>query len=168
MANEMTTSEAITKIWNLIRDVKIAMLTTVGSQGELRSRPMATQENEFDGNLWFLTCQQSGKVDEIQHGSQVGLTYVNNDAHAFISLSGRAQVTKDRERIHELWKPQHSIWFPKGKDDPEITVIKVIVEEAEYWESPGNALVRSFHLLQAAVTKDKSKLGEHERIALER
>ncbi len=166
MANEMSSSEAIVKIWKLIRDVKITMLTTINSQGELRSRPMATQENEFDGNLWFLTKAQSGKVDEIEHGSRVGLTYVNNDARAFIALSGHAELTKDRERIHQLWKPQHAIWFPEGKDDPEITVIKVTVEEAEYWETPGNALVRSFHFLTAAVTKDISKLGEHEKISL--
>ncbi len=166
MTNEMSSSEAITKIWDLIRQVKIAMLTTINSQGELRSRPMATQENEFDGNLWFLTSQQSGKVDEIEHGSRVGLTYVNNDARAFIALSGHAELTKDREQIHQLWKPQHAIWFPEGKDDPEITVIKVTVEEAEYWETPGNALVRSFHLLTAALTKDRSKLAEHEKVSL--
>jgi general stress protein 26 len=166
MSNEMSSSEAIAKIWNLIQDVKIAMLTTVSSEGKLRSRPMATQGEEFNGCLWFLTSQQSGKVGEIEHGSQVGLTYVNNDAHAFIALSGHAEVTKNRERIHQLWKPQHTVWFPQGKDDPDISVIKVMVEEAEYWEAPGNVLVRSFHRLQAVVTKDRSKVREHEKVSL--
>jgi general stress protein 26 len=166
MNHEMSTSEAITKIWNLIRDVKIAMLTTVTPAGDLRSRPMATQEAEFDGNLWFLTSQQSGKVDEIEEGSRVSLTYVNNDAHAFVALAGRAKLSKDRERARELWTPMHAIWFPQGKDDPNIMVIKVTVEEAEYWESPGNALVRSYHLLKAMVKHDRSEVGEHERLAL--
>ncbi len=166
MADEMSSSEATMKIWDLIRGVKIAMLTTVTFDDNLHSRPMATQEAEFDGSLWFLTRQQSGKVDEIEHGSQVSLTYVNNDAHAFVALAGRAELSKDREKIHQLWKPTHAIWFPQGKDDPDITVIKVVVEEAEYWESPGNALVRSYHLLKAIVTKDGSQAGEHQKLAM--
>ena len=156
----------MTKIWDLIRDVRIAMLTTVSPEGKLRSRPMATQESEFDGNLWFLTSQQSGKVDEIQHGSHVCLTYVNHDAHAFVALSGHAELTKDREAIDPLWKPMDAIWFSQGKGDPEITAIKVIVDEAEYWETPGNALVRSYHLLKAVMTNDSSQVGEHERLSL--
>ena len=166
MGSEMSNSEAISKIWSLIRDVKIAMLTTVTPQGQLHSRPMATQESEFQGQLWFLTRQSSGKVDEIREGSNASLAYVNNDAHAFVALSGMASLSKDREKIYELWRPMHAIWFPHGKDDPEITVIRIAVEGAEYWESPGNALVRSYHLLKAAVTGDPAQAGEHGRVAL--
>lgn len=166
MTGEMSNSEAISKIWNLIRDVKIAMLTTITPQGELHSRPMATQESEFDGHLWFLTRQSAGKVDEIRHGSNVSLTFVNNDAHAFVALAGSASVSQDRQKIHELWHPMHAIWFPKGNDDPEISVIRVTAESAEYWESPGNALVRSYHLLKAAVTGDGTQAGEHGKVEL--
>lgn len=166
MVEEMSNSEAIGKIWNLIRDVKIAMLTTVGEGGELRSRPMATRESEFDGSLWFLTCEQSGKVGDIEHGCHVSLTYVNNEAHAFVALSGHAELMRDRARVHQIWKPAHALWFPQGKDDPDILVIKVTVEEAEYWETPGNALVRTYHLLKAIVTKDSSAVGENQRVSL--
>lgn len=165
MTKEMGQSEALAKIWDLIRQTKIAMMTTHSNQG-LHSRPMATQEDKFDGSLWFLTRQLSSKVDEIEHGAMVNLTYVNSDAHAYVSLSGRAEVTNERARIHELWKPIHAIWFPLGKDDPEIAVIRVDVDQAEYWEAPGNALVRGYHLLKAVATKGKSKIGEHEKISL--
>jgi general stress protein 26 len=166
MDNEMSQSEAMAKIWDLIRDVKVAMLTTNGSQGELRSRPMASQESGFDGDLWFLSRQQSGKVDEIEHGSRVSLTYVNNDRHAYVALSGTADLTKNRERIQQLWKPIDAAWFPQGEDDPDIIAIKVTIEEAEYWEAPGNTLVRGYHLLKAIATHGKSQPGEHEKIAL--
>ncbi len=166
MDNEMSQSEAMAKVWDLIRGVRVAMLTTSGPGGELRSRPMAGQETDFDGDLWFLSRQQSGKVDEIEHGSRVSLTYVNNDRHAYVALSGTAELSKSRERIHQLWKPIDAAWFPQGKDDPDIIAIKVTIEESEYWEAPGNALVRGYHLLKAIATQGKSQPGEHKKIAL--
>jgi general stress protein 26 len=166
MDNEMSQSEAISKIWDLIRGVKVAMLTTSGPQGELRSRPMASQQSGFSGELWFLSRQQSGKVNEIEHGSRVSLSYVNNDRHAYVALSGTAELTKSREKIDELWKPIDAAWFPQGKDDPNMIAIKVTIEEAEYWEAPGNALVRTYHLLKAIATQGKSQPGEHNKIAL--
>ena len=166
MDNEMSQSEAMAKIWDLIRDVKVAMLTTSGTQGELRSRPMASQESDFDGSLWFLSRQQSGKIEEIENGSRVSLTYVNNDRHAYVALSGTADLSKAPERIDELWKPIDAAWFPQGKDDPDIIAIKVTIEEAEYWEAPGNSLVRGYHLLKAIATQGKSQVGEHMKIAL--
>jgi len=127
---------------------------------------MASQESDFDGDLWFLSRQQSGKVDEIEHGSKVSLTYVNNDRHAYVALSGTADLTTSRERINQLWKQLDAAWFPQGKDDPDILAIKVTIEEAEYWEAPGNALVRGYHLLKAIATQGKSQPGEHKKIAL--
>lgn len=165
MGNDMSRSEAITKIWNMIREIKIAMLTTAAGDG-LRSRPMATQELEFDGDLWFLSKQQSGTVEEITQGSNVGLIYVDSNAHSYVALSGRAELIQDRARIYELWKPMHAAWFPQGKDDPEIVAIKVTVDEAEYWDAHDNALVRTYHLLKAALTNGEVKAGEHEKIVL--
>ncbi len=166
MDNGMSQSEAMAKICDLIRDVKVAMLTTSGPQGELRSRPMASQVSDFDGDLWFLSRQQSGTVNEIEHGSRVSLTYVNNDRHAYVALSGRAELSKSREKINELWKPIDAAWFPQGKDDPDMIAIKVTIEEAEYWEAPGNALVRGYHLLKAIATQGKSQPGEHMKMVL--
>lgn len=164
--NKRDRSEAIRKTAALIRGIKIAMLTTRSGQ-RLRSRPMATQQADFDGDLWFLSRAESGKVDEIEHGAMVNLSYVNSDSHVYVSLSGRAELSRNRAKIEELWKPAHYAWFPQGKDDPEIMVIKVIVEEAEYWEAPGNVLVRSYQLLKAVVTQGKSKVGDHQKLTLD-
>ena len=113
-----------------------------------------------------MSRQQSGKVDEIAHGSNVSLTYVDNDRHAYVALSGTADLSKSQEKINELWKPIDAAWFPLGKDDPDMIAIKVTIEEAEYWEAPGNALARRYHLLKAIATQGKSQPGEHKKIAL--
>ena len=166
MAKEASTgSEQYKKIHDLIKDIHVAMLTTEGSDGKLHSRPMATQEAEFDGNVWFLSRQNSGKVTDIQHQSQVNLSY-SDSKHAFVTLSGMAEIQKDRTKIDELWNPLYKAWFPGGKEDPEITVIKVKVEEAEYWEAPPNAIVRNVKILSAAMTGGNVSVGEHEKVNL--
>jgi general stress protein 26 len=165
MATEATTSEQYKKIHDLIKDIHVAMLTTEGSDGRLHSRPMATQQAEFDGSVWFLSRQRSGKVTDIQHEAHVNLAY-SDGKHAFVTLAGTAEIQKDRKKIEELWNPLYKAWFPDGKEDPEITVIKVQVEEAEYWEAPPNAIVRNVKILTAALTGGKVSVGEHEKVKM--
>jgi general stress protein 26 len=157
--------ESYRKIDELVKDIRIAMLTTTGPEGVLHSRPMATQQKTFDGVLWFLTRQDSGKVFDIAQDAQVSLTYVDGK-HTFVSLTGRATVSHDRSKIEELWSPLYKAWFPEGKDDPEISVLKVEVDSAEYWEAPANAIVRNFQILRAAMTHGSTAVGEHEKVQL--
>lgn len=165
MENDLNRNQGIAKVGGLIKDIRIAMLTTADTDGRLHSRPMATQETNFDGTLWFLTRQHSGKVDEIRHDAEVNLTYADQK-HSFVTISGRASVSKDRAKIDELWNASYKAWFPQGKDDPEITVIRVTADEAEYWEASSNAIVRNVKILQAAVTGDSSKVGQHGKVEL--
>lgn len=166
MSESLSRPQAIKKIAEMIKDVRIAMLSTVTPQGTIHSRPMATQESEFQGELLFLTRQESNKTDEIAHESRVTLNYVDTQDHRFVTLSGRATLSKDRATIHELWNPLYKAWFPDGEDDPEITLIRVNVDQAEYWEAPANAVVRGYQLLKAAVTKGESRVGEHQAVTL--
>jgi len=136
------------------------------SRWNIHSRPMATQQAEFRGELLFLTRQESSKTDEIAHQARVTLTYVDSKDHRFISLSGRAALSKDRATIHELWNPLYKAWFPEGENDPEITVIRVYVDHAEYWEAPANAIVRGYQLLKAAATKGDAPVGRHQEVAI--
>ena len=169
MSNETRSrDEILGTIQDLIKDIRIAMLTTASEDGRVYSRPMATQETRFQGELWFLTRQDSGKVDEIRHNAHVNVAYSDPKESTFISLSGRAQLSKDRQKIHELWNPLYKAWFPIGEEDPEITVIKVVVEDAEYWSAPSSAIVRNFRMLKASITGDGSQVGEHEHVALNR
>jgi general stress protein 26 len=165
MSEEIERSEALTKISELIKDVRIAMLATITPQGTIHSRPMATQKGDFAGSLMFLTRQHSAKTDEIVHDSQVTLTYADGKS-LFVTLAGRATLSKDKATIHELWNPLYKAWFPDGEEDPEITVIRVDVDQAEYWEAPSNSVVRGYQLLKAAATKGGSKVGQHEVVTL--
>jgi general stress protein 26 len=158
-----TCKDTFRKINDLIKDTRIAMLTTVQPDGRIHSRPMATQIQPFDGTLWFLTREQSGKVSEIQQDAHVALTY-SDPRHIYVSLTGRASLSNDRAKIHELWNPACKSWFPQGEQDPDITILKVDVESAEYWEAPANALVRNFQILRKAVSGGSAKVGEHEKI----
>jgi general stress protein 26 len=129
------------KLATMIRGIKIAMLTTVAPDGRLKSRPMATQEAEYDGTLWFFTQAGSDKVGEILQLPHVNASYVSVEDHRYVSLSGRAIVVQDAEKARELWTPGHRAWFPLGLDDPELALLRVDVERAEYWDMLSSAMV---------------------------
>ncbi|MDG3007985.1 pyridoxamine 5'-phosphate oxidase family protein [Paludisphaera mucosa] len=124
----------IRKVGMMIRGIKVAMLTSVAPDGGLHSRPMATQEADFDGTLWFFTRASSGKVEEIRHDSDVNVSYASPDDHRYISLSGRASIVRDAEKIRELWNPSYRIWFAQGLEDPDLALLRVDVRIAQYWD----------------------------------
>jgi general stress protein 26 len=158
-------NENIKKLRDLIKDIKFAMLTTVEEDGTLRSRPMATQEVEFDGDLWFFTNAKAPKVNEVQHDQHVNLSYAQPDKQKYVSVSGTAQLVRDRQKIEELWNPLFKAWFPQGLDDPDLALLKVSVNKAEYWDSPSSQVVRLLGFAKAVVTgKSSGNLGEHEKI----
>lgn len=161
-----THTDPTAKIWELIKDIHVAMLTTTDPNGALYSRPMATQQDSFTGELSYLTQQHSGKVAEIRDNAAVNLTYVDTHKSTFVSLSGAATLSRDPARIHALWHPSFTAWFPGGEQDPEITVLTVRIEEAEYWDAPSNSLVRNYQILKRAVTGGKTSVGEHERLSV--
>lgn len=169
MHNEPTTrAEAIARLNELMKGIKFAMLTTVEPDGQLRSRPMATQQVEFDGDLWFFTQADAPKVDEIAREHQVNVSYALPNKQRYISVSGRAQLVRDRAKMAELWSEPLKIWFPDGIDDPNIALLKVRVEQAEYWESSSTAVGRVIDFVKALATKDDRQLGTNEKLDLSR
>jgi general stress protein 26 len=165
--NEITKpSDTHEKIWGLIKDIHIAMLTTTDTNGSLYSRPMATSQKEFAGELYFLTSVHSGKVEEIRDSAEVNLTYVDTHKSTFVSLTGTASVSRDKARIHELWQPSFKAWFAEGEGDPEISVLTVHVDEAEYWDAPASSLVRNIRILKRAIAGGAGKVGEHEHLSV--
>jgi general stress protein 26 len=138
VTQEADRADAIKTLGALIKDIKFAMLTTVEDDGSLRSRPMATQQAEFDGDLWFFTGASSAKVGEVQRDRQVNVSYADTDGQRYVSVSGTAQLVRDRAKIKELWNPIFKAWFPDGLDDPDLALLKVAVERAEFWDSPSS------------------------------
>lgn len=155
-----------TKLQELIKDIKIAMLTTVNEDGQLRSRPMATQEVNLDDALWFLTDTNAAKVSEVSQQQQVNLVYMDEKSQKYVSISGTAQTFRDQSKVEELWNPLLKAWFPKGPEDPLIAIMKVKPEFAEYWDAPSGTLVQMFGLVKAVVsgTAYEGEGTQHEKI----
>lgn len=168
MAHHQERQGSIEKLNSLIKDIKFAMLTTAESDGTLRSRPMATQQSAFDGDLYFFTYGHAPKVEEAQQHRNVNLSYANPDDNAYVSVSGKAELLRDRSKMEELWNPIYKAWFPKGLDEPDIALLKVNVEQAEYWDSTNNKIVQLVGFVKAMVTGTPAQGGENEKLNLER
>ncbi|MDQ2818292.1 MAG: pyridoxamine 5'-phosphate oxidase family protein [Candidatus Eremiobacteraeota bacterium] len=159
-------AENVGKLGDLIAGIKVAMLTTVDASGTMRSRPMGTLDADFTGDLWFFTSKNSGKSDELQSDSRVNVSYAAPDKNRYVSVTGTARVVHDRHMVEELWSPAHKAWFPKGLDDPDLGLIKVEVESAEYWDSPSGTVTQIIGLVKALATGQRAEVGEHERVEL--
>ncbi|MEO6924430.1 MAG: pyridoxamine 5'-phosphate oxidase family protein, partial [Bryocella sp.] len=147
------------KVAELVKGIRIAMMTTSAKDGTMSSRPMAVQDVPFDGILWFLTRDSSEKVEEIANDRHVTLAFADPGSSKYIALKGRASTSKDKAKIHELWSPMYKMWFPKGEDDPQITVLRVDVTEGDFWEASGGKLVQMVKYAYVAATGAKVELG---------
>ncbi|WP_299760656.1 pyridoxamine 5'-phosphate oxidase family protein [uncultured Pontibacter sp.] len=166
MNTDRNTKENLEKLIHKIKDVKIAMMTTVDDDGTLRSRPMKTQKTEADGDLWFFTGYESGKTHEIEHDAHVNLSFADPDDNLYVSISGKAQVLRDQQKIDELWSSDMKAWFPDGKEDKNIGLIRVKIDKAEYWDTPNNTMVILYGMAKAAITGEPAKGGENKKINL--
>ena len=157
---ELGGEEGRKKIAELVKGIRIAMMTTVAEDGSMDARPMAVQDKPFDGTLWFLTRRSSEKVSELEHDRHITLNFSEPSDSKYITLKGRGTVTQDRGKIHELWNPMYKAWFPKGEDDPEIAVLRVDVAEGFFWEASSIKILMYAKYLAAAVTGGSVPVGK--------
>ena len=159
-----TISEDIDHLQNLIRGIRIVMMTTVCRDGSLCSRPMATQEPQFDGGLRFFTKADSAKVGEVEEEGQVNLTYENSLQSVFVSLSGRATLVQDRQQIEKLWTEDLMAWFPEGLNDPQLALLQVDVCKWSYWDARSGAMSEHSGCLDEAPAEAVPDHGDHRRV----
>lgn len=164
--DNLSRQEQIEKLGEMIKDIDFSMLTTALPDGTLRSRPMSTQNKNFDGTLWFFTRADSGKVHEIEDDQHVNISYADTSSQTYISVSGKAKLNRDRAKIEELWSAPLKAWFPDGKDDPQLALLEVKVESAEYWDSSSSAMAHLFGFVKSTVTGQSYEPGENEKIEL--
>jgi general stress protein 26 len=157
MSDKSPVTHDLTQLFDKIKDVRMAMLTTTDEHHTLHSRPMYTIQPGPDGALYFLTDSESAKVYEVQKDSQVNLSYADPSSNIYASVSGRANAYRDEAKIAELWSEPMRAWFPKGKDDPRINILKVTVDKAEYWDTPSSLLTQAYAYVRAVVTGEGSK-----------
>jgi general stress protein 26 len=157
--------EKARKLWQLVEEIRIAMLTTQ-DDGVLRSRPMECVQVDEDRALWFFTGASSPKTSEVRDDRHVNLSLVDKANQNYVSISGRATIVHDREKAKELWTEDQRAWFPDGVDDRNLALLKVKVEQAEYWDKPTSAMVAA-HGLVRAVAGETPDLGENEKLSFE-
>jgi general stress protein 26 len=158
------TAEQVRKVADLAKGIRVGMLTTVDADGHFISRPMAQQEVEFDGDLWFFAERDSRKVAQITANPHVGVTLTSNDT--WISLDGQAEIVDDKAKAKELWNAWVEAWMPEGPDDANVVLIKVSSHSAEYWDTPGGRIASVISFVKAKVTGERYDGGENERVTL--
>jgi general stress protein 26 len=157
----------IQKLRELVKDIDFCMLTTTDEAGDLHSRPMSSNgEIDTDGDIWFFTNASSHKVSEIARLPKVNVSFADTENQRYVSVSGTGQLVRDQQKIEELWKPEFKIWFPKGTDDPDIALLKVSLEKAEYWDSPSSTIGYALSFVSSLVTGKQPDMGENKKIEL--
>ncbi len=160
-----TSHDDLAKLKELVEDIRVAMMTTQDEDGTLRSRPLQTLRFADDGALWFFTSASSPKVAEAEAaGWQVNLSYASQAKHDYVSISGRATLSRDRKLMEALWNKWVEVFFPKGIDDPDLALLRVDIEKAEYWDAPGSAIGRLYAVVKALTTGNKDAIGENVKI----
>lgn len=172
-SNSESQSDHAERIAEFVNDARVAMLTTLSSDGMLRSRPMTLANGdskntstkiELPGRLTFITNAQSGVAADIDRQPNVGLSMQSKTTQCF--LRGRARMNSDRQRLRELWSKGHAIWFDGGIDDPDAVLLEVDITHAEYWDASGAAGLRfALEASKAALTGETIEYGKTGRHA---
>ena len=151
---EVTGSEALARVKDLVEDIDFTMLTTQDDTGQLVSRPMSTRQMDDNGDIWFFTADDTKKVDEAEEHHDVGLSYLDAKGHRYVSVAGRALIVRDDAKMQELYSPDLNIWFEDGLDTPGITLLKVTPTECEFWEPAKGKVAMAAGMLKSLVTRD--------------
>ncbi|MGN7787251.1 pyridoxamine 5'-phosphate oxidase family protein [Niabella sp. 22666] len=152
----LTRQEAAQKLKELSEKARVCMFCTQLDELPLAARPMSLQECDEEGNLWFISSADSNKNFEIGDDKRVQLFFMNNSNHEYLSVFGDAFIYTDRETIEEKWSPIAKAWFEEGKDDPNVTIIRVAPGDTYYWDTKAGKLVTLASFVWAAVTGQKT------------
>ncbi|HEY4211919.1 MAG TPA: pyridoxamine 5'-phosphate oxidase family protein [Steroidobacteraceae bacterium] len=151
-------------ILELIRKIRVGLLTTADLGGHFHTRPVETLAAEADETLWFFTDRSSPKVDEIQHDVRVSLGYVDSKEHLYVAVSGLCSVTQDARKARELWTPDQRAYYPDGPEDARLALLCVRIERAEYWKAPGPAAYRAAAAKAAVTGVPAATVGENHKV----
>lgn len=157
------TTEEIQKIAAIVKASKIALFTTTNAEGQLVSRPLAVQQVEFDGDLWFFTQHPTDKTAEIARNNQVNAAF--ESGKGYLSIAGRASIVRDRAKIDQLWNKEAEAWFPDGKDDT-VALLRVEADSAEYWSTDDPKPLILLKVAKAAVTGGQPDIGDNKTVTL--
>lgn len=135
------------RLAELLKGIESAMFTNINSDGSVVSRPMLAQEAEFTGTLHFFCSHSSGRVDTIQRGSHISLSFVDPSTNRFLSVNGSAEVIVDPKQIKKNWNAGFEKWFPAGLAEEDLVLVAVSVSYAEFWDTPNSEVSETFCFL---------------------
>jgi general stress protein 26 len=159
--------EGAAKLYELIKDVRIAMMTSIEPDGSLHSRPMYNYKADANGDLWFFSRARDPKIGELKKDSQVNLAYSDPSNQNYVSVSGHAEIIMDKNKVKELWTEGLRTWFPKGPDDPDIALIRVHPTGGEYWDSPSRTVMQLYGYAKARLTGEPPyELSDQKKVSL--
>ena len=157
-----------TRLIDALKKLDTVMLTTRGDDGTLHGRPMAVADAEQDGELWFVTGKSSEKTHEVKNDPRALVT--GQQGGLYVTLNGSLDVIQDRAKIAALWKETWKAWFPEGKDDPNITLLRLRPESGEYWDNTGaQGLKYVFEMVKAVVNGKVAEANDpkiHAKVSL--
>jgi general stress protein 26 len=156
-------ADGVAKVAELVKRARLAMLTTMTEDGRHVSRPMAVQETEFDGDLWFFVDEGSDKVAQVRNHPQVNVSFSNDKDSEWTSIAGTAEVVKDRAKAEELYTKYLEVWFPDGLDTPGLALLKVRAETAEYWDASDSTIKKVIGMVQAIRHDDPDRFPAENR-----
>jgi len=154
----------LNRVWDIIELVGVCMLTTRITSG-LRARPLESRPDRDAGVIWFVTDLHSAKEHEIEADNDVGLTFIDAKANAYLSLAARAEVLRYHAKAAEIWKPTDNMWW-KGPDDPNVCVVRVTLLTAELWDGPSSKAIAAFEFVKARLTGAEPNLGEDRKVTI--
>jgi general stress protein 26 len=168
MNNDKTTEVQLEKVRSLLKNFRTAMMITSGDGGHPHARPMGFHADAaaFDGTLWFFSARNSAKMHEIGLAKPASLTFQNESDHVYLFIEGSAVEVDDRPKMEALYTPLIRTWFPKGLEDPNLTLIRFDAERIAYWDSPGGMLQVLAAFAKAVVTGTPGKGGESGEVRL--
>jgi general stress protein 26 len=160
----MTHSDEIAKVAELTKKARIALLTTTDQSGALVSRPLAMQDHEFDGQLWFFTQDPSPKVDDINAHANVNVSF--EAGNGWVSVAGTASISHDQARIDQFWNKFAEAWFENGREDPTIALVCVDADTVEYWTAEEPRAVTLLKTVGAMVTGGTPDVPDSKTVGL--
>lgn len=167
--NTTDSAQARQRLWDLIKDIRMAMFTTRHGNGHLHARPMTTQNTALgpDASLWFFMARSSDAVADLATDPVVNIAYADPDADRYVSISATATVVEDAAMKQQLWSKMAAAWFPGGATDPGLALVQARILHAGYWDIEESKVVQLFHIAKAVVTGQPPRsLGEHAQIRL--
>ena len=150
---DLTAHAGVEKLKELVTAINICLFSThIERKNGATFRPMAAQEVDEEGNIWFFSGIDSDKNREIQEDNLVQLIFSHPGKSSYVVVDSEAEISTDRKKIEELWSPLVKTWFKEGKDDPNISLIKVNTQNAYYWDTDGNRMINFFKMLASVAT----------------